>query len=246
VTLGKAWATYDWATRPLDPAALAYAVDDVVHLPTIAETLKAAVAAADIADEVNEANAVVSASVWNGGFDREGMWRLRDIEGASDESLKIVARLYAWRDAAAAAENLPPGRMVNNEVLLLIARHRPTSLADLKKARLKGFVTANHGAALLEAIALAKDDAAPKKPALPPLSSTVQAREQKLKAWRREEADKRTKLEERTVPLQLVLPARALDHLKVHGADDLAAVPQLGAKRSARYGEVLRALCGER
>lgn len=243
VVLGKAWATYDWATRPLDPAALTYAVDDVVYLPRVAETLKAAVAAAGIDDEVMEANAVVAGAAWNGGFDPDGMWRLRDVDSASPESLKIVARLHAWRDAAAKAENLPPGRMVNNEVLLLIARHRPTSLAELKKARLKGFVIQKHGEALLQSIALAKDDPEPVRPAVTPLSSEAQARENKLKAWRREEADKRSKLEERTVPLQLVLPARALDHLKVYGAVDLAAVPQLGEKRRARYGEVLRALC---
>ena len=39
------------------------------------------------------------------------------------------------------------------------------------------------------------------------------------------------------------LPARALDHLKMHGAVDLDAVPQLGAARRARYGDDLRRLC---
>jgi hypothetical protein len=35
-----------------------------------------------------------------------------------------------------------------------------------------------------------------------------------------------------------------LEHLKRHGAGDLAAVPQLGAKRIARYGDKLKQLCG--
>ena len=244
VLLGKAWATYDWATRPLNPAALAYAVDDVVYLPALAENLKAAVVAADIEDEVSQANAVVAASAWNGGFDVDGVWRMRDLDALAPDALRILVRLYAWRDAAAVIENLPPGRMVNNEVLLLIARHKPTSLVELKKARLKGFVIERYGAGLLQAIALAKDGPPPVRPELVPLSSSAQAREQRLKTWRREEAERRTKTDERTVPLQLVLPARALDHLKLHGAADLDAVPQLGARRAARYGEVLRALCG--
>jgi ribonuclease D len=244
VVLGKAWATYDWATRPLHPEALAYAIDDVVYLPGIAETLKAAVAAADIEDEVQQANRVVAASAWNGGFDPAGMWRIRDVAALGSDGLRILARLYAWRDGAARAENLPPGRMVNNEVLSLIARHRPTSLADLRKSRLKGFIIERYGAGLLEAIALAKDDPVPVRKEFARMTPEAQAREQRLKAWRREEAERRTRADGRTVPLQLVLPARALEHLTLYGAGDLADVPQLGARRMARYGDALLRLCG--
>jgi ribonuclease D len=76
------------------------------------------------------------------------------------------------------------------------------------------------------------------------MSPEAQAREQRLKVWRREEAERRTKADGRTVPLQLVLPARALEHLTLEGAADLAAVPQLGARRMARYGDALLRLCG--
>ncbi len=243
VVLGKAWATYDWATRPLDPAALAYAVDDVVYLPKIAETLRAAVVATDIEDEVSQAHRVVAASAWSGGFDPEALWRMREVDALDPAGLRVLARLCAWRDEAASMENLPPGRMVNNEVLLLIARHRPRSLVELKKARLKSFVAAHHGASLLAAIAAAEHDEAPVRPAPPSTTTAILAREQRLKAWRRTEAERRSKIEERVVPLQLVLPARSLDHLKIHGAGDLATVPQLGLRRSERYGEVLRDLC---
>ena len=78
---------------------------------------------------------------------------------------------------------------------------------------------------------------------VPRLPQTVMAREERLKAWRRKEAEARSLKDERPVPLQLVLPARALEHLKLHGARDLAGVPQLGAGRIARYGATLKALC---
>ena len=35
------------------------------------------------------------------------------------------------------------------------------------------------------------------------------------------------------------LPARAIEYLKRDGAGNLSAVPQLGPKRSQRYGEAL-------
>ena len=48
------------------------------------------------------------------------------------------------------------------------------------------------------------------------------------------------------MPTQVVLPARALEHLKRDGAADLDSVPQLGSKRARLYGERLRALCAGR
>lgn len=244
VVLGKKWATYDWATRPLHPEALEYAIDDVVYLPTAAEHLKQAVIEADIVDEVSVANAVVSAYDWNGGFDPAGFWKLRDVESLSPHGLKVLARVYAWRDRTAAAEQQPAGRLVNNEILLLLARHPPTTMADLKKARVKTAIASTYGEALLAAVAAAETDPAPT-----PLAShqrpapSIVARETRLKTWRREEAERRTAAEGRMVPLQLVLPARALDHLKVYGAADLDVVPQLGRRRAERYGATLQALC---
>jgi len=245
VALGKAFAQYDWATRPLEPAALAYAIDDVVYLPRVAEVLRRAVVEADIVDEVAEQNAVVAATGWSGGFDPSALWRLRDVERAPPEALKLLARLLRWREDAAAVANVPPGRLVNNEVLLAIARHPPTSVADLKRAGVKASVLGRHGDDALHAIRAAAFDDVPQRPRAVPPTPAMVARESRLKSWRREESERRSRDEGRVVPLQLVLPARSLDHLRVHGADDLASTPQLGARRSARYGDVLRRLCAD-
>ena len=43
------------------------------------------------------------------------------------------------------------------------------------------------------------------------------------------------------LPFELL---RALEHLAVHGAADLEAVPQLGRRRIERYGAALRTTCG--
>lgn len=141
-------------------------------------------------------------------------------------------------------ENLPAGRLVNSEALLLLARQRPRELTQLGKARLKSSVVGRHGASLLEAIRLAEQDPAPERSEQVCLSPATKAREQRLKTWRREESERRTKAEGRTVPLQLVLPSRALEHLALHGATNMAQVPQLGLRREALYGDALRGLCG--
>lgn len=243
VTLSKKYATYDWATRPLLPEALEYAVDDVVYLPVIAEALREAVRKADIEDEVAVANAVVAAATWTTQFDPERMWRMKEIEALDDNGLRALVKLYAWRNQAAFDENLPAGRMVNDEVLKWLARHRPKSLEELRQAKLKSGIVARHGQLLVDAIASAQHEPAPMKPVVVRPPQAIIAREERLKAWRRVEAERRQAAEGRAIPLQLVLPSRALEHLKTHGAEDLTTVPQLGARRIARYGDAIKKAC---
>jgi ribonuclease D len=246
VELSKKYATYDWATRPIDPDAMAYAVDDVVYLPELVAALQKAVAAAGIEDEVAMANAVVADSRWSTTFDPGRMWRIKDIDALDHNGLRALQKLFIWRNDVAAAVDQPAGRLINDEVLKWLARHRPKSVADLKGTKLKAGLVAAHGQSLVDAIASAQHDPVPQKPAATKPAPAVLAREERLKAWRRAEAERRGKAEGRTVPLQLVLPSKALEHLKgLKGADvDLDAVPQLGARRKALYGDAIIAACG--
>ncbi len=151
----------------------------------------------------------------------------------------VLAALYLWRDGVGRDSDKPPGRVVNNEQLLALARQVPLSFQQLKRSGVKSWVLSAHGDALLEAIKQGRekgDDVLP-APRHREVDESEEKREDRLKDWRRSEAEKRN------VPLQVVLPARALDHLKRHGAVDLTTVPQLGAKRSERYGAKLLDLC---
>lgn len=244
VVLSKKYATYDWATRPILPAALDYAVDDVVYLPRVAEVMREAVQKAGIEDEVNVANAVVADSVWTTTFDETRMWRIKEVDDLDDNGLRAILKLYIWRNDAARDLDQPAGRLVNDEVLKWLARHRPKSMDDLRQAKLKTALVQSHGQALLDALASAQHDPVPRRPTSVRPPPAVQAREERLKGWRKQEAERRQQQEGRTIPLQLVLPARALEHLALHGATDLDAVPQLGRRRRERYGDALVALCG--
>jgi ribonuclease D len=239
VTLDKAWTHYDWASRPLDPGALRYALDDVVYLPRVCEQLRTDVRAADLEEEVAIANQAVADATWSGGFDPAGFWRLKGVRELKPHQLGILAALWSWRDGIARAANQPPGRLLNNEAVLGVARSAPTNFQLLKKIGLRGWFLSSHGESLIGAIKAAQSDP-------PPLPARTRAREvapaevereTRLKDWRRGEAERRG------VTLQVVLPARALEHLKQHGAADLGGVPQLGRKRAERYGERLQELC---
>lgn len=239
VALSKAYAQYDWATRPLDPAALRYAVDDVVYLPEVCERLRAAVQAADLVEEVAIANAAVEGAGWSGGFDPGGFWRMKGVRDVPQAALPMLAALWVWRDGVARDRDLPPGRLINNELLLVLAAQQPTNFGHLKKLGARSWFLAEFGERLIAEVKRAKAE----PPALPPrphhreVDDAERARENRLKDWRRAESEKRK------VPLQVVLPAKALEHLKQHGAGDLASVPQLGGKRIRLYGEKLQQLC---
>jgi ribonuclease D len=240
VVLAKAFTQYDWATRPLDPGALRYAIDDVVYLPRVCDELRAAIRAADLEDELALANQAVAGTGWSGGFDPAGFWRIKGVRDLNGGALPVLAALYKWRDGIAQQANQPPGRIVNNELLLAIARNAPTNFQLLKRMGLRSWFMSAHGEAMMEVIRGVRPGEVPQRPRQREVLPVEEERETRLKDWRRAEAEKRK------APLQVVLPAKALEHLKQHGAGDLTAVPQLGARRIALYGAKLRDLCADR
>ena len=244
ITLAKAHAQYDWRTRPLDPDALQYALDDVIHLPAICEHLRTAVAEADLVEEVAIANAVVAASGrgasgWETAFDPTGWWRLKGLHDMRKDALPVLHHLWAWRDGIARTIDMPPGRVINTELLLALARHAPVSWGQLRSLGVKARILAEYGDSLLEAVKAAKasTEQLPVNPRHREVDDAEERREKRLKDWRRTESERRK------VPLQVVMPAKAVDHLKRYGACDLNEVPQLGAKRIGLYGAKLLDLC---
>lgn len=240
VSLTKAYTQYDWATRPLDANALQYAIDDVVYLPRVVDELRRLAQEVDIVEELAIANAVVENSGWSGGFDPSGFWRLKGIRELPNQALPTLTALWAWRDGVAKIRDLPPGRVIANDAMLSLAHHAPTNFGSLKKLGLRSWLLADYGEQLIELFKQAREHPVPVPPRPNPRDAdeAERARENRLKEWRKAEAEKRK------VPLQLVLPARALDYLKQHGASRLEDVPQLGDKRARLYGDALRAVCG--
>lgn len=239
VKLAKDFARYDWGQRPLAPAPLGYALDDVAYLPTVGLRIYKLVEEADLLEEVEIANRVVEEATWNGGFQADGAWSLKGARQLPVENRSILCSLYTWRDSIARRLDLPPGRVVNNATLVALSRNPPENLQDLKRLGLSSRVRSRFAGDLLERIAEARRQPPPvvegvrrERP-----DHEVQRRGDRLKVWRRQEAARRG------VPLQVVLPVVAMRHLQHNGAGDLPSVPQLGSKRISRYGQELEKLC---
>jgi len=243
VALPKAFTRYDWATRPLDPDALAYALDDVRYLPKVIDAVRAAIADADLVEEFAIANRAVEATEGRDtAFSPANIWRLKGVSKLPEPSLPVLVALHRWRDETARAKDVPAGRLLANDPLLRLAQSAPRSFGQLKRHRLKGWFLRAHGDELLATIKAALRDPPP-VPERPPRREhepEERERDRRLRDWRRSESERRG------VTPQAVLPARAVDHLKRHGADDLTSVPQLGDKRIRLYGAKLRELAAVR
>lgn len=240
VSLPKGHSHYDWSRRPIENAPLEYALNDVLYLPQVAEQLRKEIAAAELEEEVTIACRAVEESTWNGGFSPDGFWQVKGARKLAAVELAVLASLYAWRDARAQEQDLPPGRVLNNRALLALSRSAASGLEDLRRAGLQGGKLERWGSELMSRIrAVRRDPPTLEPPATEARESDPVARErgERLRVWRQQEAERRG------VPLQVVLPATALRHLQQQGADDLASVPQLGAKRIGLYGEKLIGIC---
>jgi hypothetical protein len=124
-------------------------------------------------------------------------------------------------------------------VLRNLVLARPTSIEGLRQAGVPRPIVDSFGTSLLAALTGPPGPVPPRPERVIP-DPAIEKREVRLKRWRETEAAARK------VTLQAVLPGRALEYLAAHPACDLAEVPQLGARRAARYGDALRALVTDR
>lgn len=241
VTLPKAHTRSDWSRRPIEGEELQYAVNDVRFLPEVSVSLREEVRGADLEEEVLIACRTVELATWNGGFRPEAFWNLKGVRQLSQSSQGILMALYTWREGLARQLDLPAGRAMNNELLLALARNPPRQIEDLRRLGVPRRVAGKWSTELFEVIIEARRDppGLPPAPKRRPHDRQIQKRGDRLKKWRRGEAERRQ------VPMQVVLPVAAVKYIQENGAGDLESVPQLGNKRIERYGETLRELASD-
>lgn len=247
---------HDWASRPLGAEEIDYLAGDVIHLLDLDERLAREAEAIDVVDEIEEecAYKLVTALAPR----REptpGWMRTKGAEELDDGALAALRALHRAREEAAAQEDVPPFKIVTNEVLLAIATRRPASMAALSAIRgATAGLAGKHAEAWLAAIAEGGEVTAEERARLSPSPPTRQeiARRRALKTrimgWRRAEAARRG------VNEQAVLPGHCADDvMEAIVANDaapdatslraaIAAVPGLGERRAARYADALAAL----
>lgn len=163
IELKKSETRTDWLQRPLSPAQLDYAAEDVLYLLRLHECLQARLArepvkAAWAAEEC--------ASLLPRARARDGAVELGSIGGAwrlDRPRLAALRALHAWRERLARERDLPRSWVVPDAALLRIAEMPVTDLGGLGSVtELPEAARRRHGAALVAevAAALALDESA--------------------------------------------------------------------------------------
>jgi ribonuclease D len=167
----------DWCRRPLTPAQLHYAANDVKWLLHAADILLEELRALGREEWVaEELSALEDARTY--GTDPAEAWR--KVSGRGTLSARQTAVLQAvakWREETAARRNIPRGWVVKDPTLVEIGRRAPKSLSALKAIRgLNAREAERSGAQLLDAVTEGLENPPIPTPRQPPKEILVRTR----------------------------------------------------------------------
>jgi ribonuclease D len=132
VTLEKGHARTDWTRRPLSPAQLLYAADDVRWLLPLAARLEERLAAEQRLAWLHEDCAALANPALYAVDPAQAWRRLKAVDSLAPREQARVRALAAWRERAALARDLPRGWLLSDEALRTIARSAPADLDALR------------------------------------------------------------------------------------------------------------------
>lgn len=131
IDLDKSLSRTDWTKRPLNPAQLGYAADDVRYLAELKEYLSTELDTAGRAQWlVEECSRLELADLY--AADPANAWqRLKGIGKLEAPAHAVAVRLAGWREMRAKDRNLPRGWVLKDDRVLALARAAPKTLAEL-------------------------------------------------------------------------------------------------------------------
>jgi ribonuclease D len=256
VRIGKAMQQHDWRLRPIDDRMLDYLAADVVHLEALEQKLWTELGGHGIEDAVLEETRYRIASAIAATQPPEVVPPYARVKGAArlaERELAVLRVAAELREREAERRDVPPHKIASAEMLVAIARARPTTAQEL--ARVRGLPVGTPAgrafAAALVPLLTTAGDRIPEgerhyfEPVRIPVAKARQRRqrEARLIAWRRAEAKRRS------VDEQVVLPGHCLKDAvdaDVETVEELSRVRGLGEFRVRQDGDaILHALRGD-
>lgn len=134
ITLSGSETRTDWRRRPLSPAQIRYAYDDVRYLLELQDLLMS---------ELRRLDRVEWAEAEFRDFlkgiaeraDEERWRRLPGLHQLNRRGLETARRLSEWRENEARRQNRPLRQVMRDDLLVAIAKRQPTSRRDLEALR---------------------------------------------------------------------------------------------------------------
>lgn len=113
----------DWRKRPLTDAQLTYAVDDVRHLEQLWSKLERELETLGRTAWMHEEMETWQNDVEES-FVRKRWRRVAGLSGLSRRELAIARELWHWRDAVAAERDMPPKRVLRDDLLVELCKRK--------------------------------------------------------------------------------------------------------------------------
>jgi ribonuclease D len=154
-SLAKGETRTDWRRRPLTKRQLDYAVQDVVYLQPMRDTLRRRM------DQLGRSTWFeAELADWQGqlewSLNRPSWRRLPGISGLSRRQLAVVRELWQWRDAEAQRRNCPPRRILRDDLVVELGRRESSDPQRIRAVRgLEFRHVQRHLPAIAEAIEVA-------------------------------------------------------------------------------------------
>jgi ribonuclease D len=252
VKLDKKFQKANWGARPLSKEMLDYAINDVRYLKKLREIFHSKLKKADLLNEITEEFVkLTKLEPQAPKFDRNGYLSYGLSRKLDMLSLAVLKELYCAREKAAAKLNVPPFKVISEDLMLRLSRgpeHALMSLVEYKG--ITKYVYTLHGEWIREAIKRGlkeKTVTIPKKVALSKEKlehyHNVKDRIKKLKRWRIETAKKRNMLSE------VIIEGETLEKIAYRNpknVDDLIKIDGFLPIKSSMYGkEILEVLSTE-
>lgn len=135
VVIAKEHSAVDWSTRPIPVEWRAYAALDVEFLPELHDVLAADLARRDRMEWYEQERALLRTFI--GPEPKPDAWRRTSgIHAIRDPRKQAIVRaLWEARDARARELDVASGRVLHDSVIVDIAKHSPTSLAQMRALR---------------------------------------------------------------------------------------------------------------
>ncbi len=124
----------DWRRRPLSPAQLRYALDDVRYLLPLADQLQERLKSLGRAHWAEDEFRSFLSDIGN--RDEEARWRrLPGLHHLNRRGLEVARRLSQWRADEARRINRPVRQVMRDDLLVAIAKRQPLNRPDLEALR---------------------------------------------------------------------------------------------------------------
>ena len=239
--MNKKFQKADWGRRPLTKEMLDYASSDTIHLKKLRDILGAELEKKGRLEEALGQFAQICKIEPNPmRFDESGFLTLKGARQLNGRGLAVLRELYIGREVAAIKKDAPPFKVISEDLMLRLSVAPREGLHNLSIFKgVSGYVLANHGAWIREALAKglkAPEYQVPRREISREKRAyfeTVKNRFKTLRLWRKETAARRNMLPE------AILGNDVLERLamaQLHKIEDLHAIKGLGAEKASLYG----------